>query len=89
MPRFQRISIRISQKIGREAQGGTVTFYLFLIVTKREGRDKAVWLPYWHVTQDGEKKTIKYGQWAPFMDMELFEDLLSQARSAGYLNDEA
>jgi hypothetical protein len=70
-------------------QGGTVTFYLFLIVTKREGRDKAVWLPYWHVTQDGEKKTIKYGQWAPFMDMELFEDLLSQARSAGYLNDEA
>jgi hypothetical protein len=70
-------------------RGGTVTFYPFLIVTKREGRDKAVWLPYWHVTQDGEKKTIKYGQWAPFMDMELFEDLLSQARSAGYLNDEA
>jgi len=37
-------------------RGGTVTFYPFLIVTKREGRDKAVWLPYWHVTQDGEKK---------------------------------
>ena len=70
-------------------RGGTVTFYPFLIVTKREGRDKAVWLPYWHVTQDGEKKTIKYGQWAPFMDMEFFEDLLSQTRSAGYLNDEA
>ena len=70
-------------------RGGTVTFYPFLIVTKREGRDKAVWLPYWHVTQDGEKENLKYGQWAPFMDMELFEDLLSQARSAGYLNDEA
>jgi hypothetical protein len=69
--------------------GGTVTFYPFLIVTNREGRDKAVWLPYWHVTQDGEKRTLKYGQWAPFMDMELFEDLLSQACNAGYLNDEA
>jgi len=32
-------------------RGGTVTFYPFLTVTKREGRDKAVWLPYWHVTQ--------------------------------------
>jgi hypothetical protein len=70
-------------------RGGTVTFYPFLIVTKREGRDKAVWLPYWHVTQDGEKENLKYGQWAPFMDRELFEALLSQARNAGYLNDEA
>jgi len=70
-------------------RGGTVTFYPFLIITKREGRDKAVWLPYWHVTQDGEKENLKYGQWAPFMDMEFFEDLLSQTRSAGYLNDEA
>jgi hypothetical protein len=70
-------------------RGGTVTFYPFLIVTKREGRDKAVWLPYRHVTQDGEKKTLNYRQWAPFMDMELFEYLLSQARNAGYLNDEA
>ena len=70
-------------------EGRTVTFYPFLVVTKRERRDKAVWLPYWHVVQTGEKENLKYGQWAPFMDMELFEDLLSQARNAGYLNDEA
>jgi hypothetical protein len=26
--------------------GRTVTFYPFLVVAKREGRDQAVWLPY-------------------------------------------
>ncbi len=72
-----------------DSGGRTVTFYPFLIVTKREGRDQAVWLPYWHVVEGGEKVNRKYGQWAPFMDMKLFEDLLSQARNAGYLNDEA
>jgi hypothetical protein len=66
--------------------GRTVTFYPFLVVTKREGRDQAVWLPYWHGVRDGEKERYKYGQWAPFMDMELFEDLLTQARNAGFLN---
>jgi hypothetical protein len=71
-------------------EGRTVTFYPFLIVTKREGRDQAVWLPYWHVVRNGEKRDHKkYGQWAPFMDMRLFEDLLSQARNAGFLNHEA
>jgi hypothetical protein len=69
--------------------GRTVTFYPFLVVTEQEGRDQAVWLPYWHVVQTGEKENLKYGQWAPFMDMELFKDLLSQARNADYLNDEA
>jgi hypothetical protein len=43
----------------------TVTFYPFLVVTEREGRDQAVWLPYWHVVQTGEKENLKYGQWAP------------------------
>ena len=72
-----------------DSGGRTVTFYPFLIVTKREGRDQAVWFPYWHVVRDGENKNVKkYGQWAPFMDIELFEDLLSQARDAGYLNHE-
>ncbi len=72
-----------------DAGGRTVTFYPFLIVTKREGRDQAVWLPYWHVIRDGEKENLKYGQWTPFMDMELFKDLLAQARNAGFLNHEA
>ena len=66
-----------------ESSGRTVTFYPFLVVTEREGRDQAVWLPYWHVVQTGEKENLKYGQWAPFMDMELFEDLLAQAHDDG------
>jgi hypothetical protein len=70
-------------------EGRKVTFYPFLIITKREGRDQAVWLPYWHVVRGGEKENLKYGQWAPFLDMELFDDLLSQARNDGYLNHEA
>jgi hypothetical protein len=70
-------------------EGRKVTFYPFLVVAKREGRDQALWFPYWHVVCDGEKVDLKYGQWAPFMDIELFEDLLSQARNAGYLNHEA
>jgi len=70
-------------------EGRTVTFYPFLIVTEREGRDRAVWLPYWHVVRDGGKDNPKYGQWAPFMDMELFEDLLSQARNDGFFQHEA
>jgi hypothetical protein len=69
----------------RDSSGRTVKFYPFLVVTKREGRDQAVWLPYWHVVRDGGKRTLKYGQWAPYMDMELFEDLLSQARNDSYL----
>ena len=72
-----------------DSSGRTVTFYPFLIVTKREERDQAVWLPYWHVVRDGEKVIRKYGQWALFMDMELFNDLLSKARNAGFLNHEA
>jgi hypothetical protein len=68
----------------------TVTFYPFFVVTKRERRDQAVWLPYWHVVGNGEKENRKkYGQWAPFMDMKLFRDLLSKARDHGYLNHEA
>jgi hypothetical protein len=27
----------------------------------------------------------KYGQWAPFMDAHLFDDMLAQARAAGFV----
>lgn len=73
----------------QDSRGRTVTFDPFLVITKREGHDQAVWLPNWHVIRDGEKERRKYGQWAPFMDMKLFEDLLTQARSTGFLNHEA
>jgi len=62
-----------------------VTFFPFLVIVKREGRKEACWLPYWHLKR-GKRK---YGQWAPFMDKPLFEDLLSQAHRAGYLRDHA
>jgi len=69
-----------------ESRERTVTFCPFLVVTKREGRDQAIWLPYWHLIQDDEKVNHKYGQWAPLMDLKLFEDLLTQARCAGFLD---
>jgi hypothetical protein len=68
-----------------DATGQGVTFYPFLVVLQRHGREAAVWLPYWHVVATGRSLTTKYGQWAPFMDEHLFRDLLAQARQSGYL----
>jgi len=62
----------------------TVEFYPFLVIVKRHGKENATWLPYWHIIKDKEKKTIKYGQWAPFMDSHLFNSLLEQAKKKGY-----
>ena len=62
-----------------------VTFYPFLVVTHRIGRDRAAWLPYWHTVENGPRSKTKYGQWAPAMDMHLFVDLVDQAREAGLL----
>lgn len=62
-----------------------VTFYPFLVIVQRHGRNLAVWLPYWHVVERGGRVTQKkYGQWAPFMDFHLFKDLLDQAQAKGY-----
>jgi len=69
----------------KDSKKRSVTFYPFLVITDRHGRDEAAWLPYWHVVDDGKKKSRRYGQWAPFMDMAIFEDLLAQARKDGYL----
>lgn len=68
----------------RDGVGNKVTFYPFLVVLRRLKRDMAIWLPYWHLV-GGSRRIMKYGQWAPFMDLHLFEDLLSQAREKGYL----
>lgn len=64
-----------------EKKGVDVVFYPFLVVGKRHGRDDAVWMPYWH--RIGGR--LKPGQFAPFMDQPLFDDLLKQARRRGYL----
>jgi hypothetical protein len=50
----------------------TVTFWPFFVITRRAGRERAVWLPYWHIVEKGNKRISKYGQWAPFMDAHLF-----------------
>jgi hypothetical protein len=68
-------------------QGRVVTFYPFLVVVERAPSERAAWLPYFHVVRDPttQKVVSKYGQWAPFLGLALFEDLLVQARKAGYL----
>ena len=63
----------------KDASGHPVLFYPFLVVGDRPGRANAIWLPYWHLHQTPQKVKRKYGQWAPFMDTRLFNDLLAQA----------
>ena len=70
--------------------GTTVRFFPFLVVLRRHGREQAVWLPYWHLVDSMDGRTIKkYGQWAPFMDECHFHELLAQARSKGFFVDGA
>jgi len=71
----------------KDKDSANVTFYPFLVVVHRHGRELAAWLPYWHVVERGRKPLTKYGQWAPFMDFHLFADLLSQAQAKGYFTE--
>ena len=75
------------QKWPDDNTGQRVTFYPFLVVLHRHPHRKAIWLPYWHLVGDGEAVTKKYGQWAPFMDLTLFNSLVAQARDAGHVLD--
>jgi hypothetical protein len=65
-----------------------VEFVPFLVITRYDKAKRAVWLPYWHVVNGGDGRTLKYGQWAPLMDIQLFTDLIGQARTAGLLPPE-
>jgi hypothetical protein len=68
-----------------DEDGSKVTFYPFLVMLRRHGRELAAWLPYWHTVEKPDGKLDrKYGQWAAFMDSDLFEDLLAQAQAKGY-----
>jgi hypothetical protein len=64
--------------------GQQVKFYPFLVVLEDE-HGRGVWLPYWHV-KEGNTRQYKYGQWAPNLDLELFESLVEQAVEKGLLN---
>ncbi|MCQ9205845.1 MAG: hypothetical protein NG737_06005 [Omnitrophica bacterium] len=68
----------------RDEKNSKVCFYPFLVILKRHGKANAIWLPYWHLVTKGKKFIKKYGQWAPFMDSYLFQDLLQQAKKKGY-----
>ena len=58
-----------------------VVFHPFLVVLERtDGNGQMVWLPYWHI--HGTK--AKFGERAPWMDIDLFVGLLTQARAKGY-----
>ena len=63
-----------------DKDGKRVTFFPFLVILKRNNK-LACWQPYWHVKYNKKK----YGQWASFMSKTIFQDLLLQARKAGYL----
>jgi len=61
--------------------GNKVLFYPFLVILEyTDGNGRTVWLPYWHIY--GTK--AKFGERAPWMDIDLFEGLLAQARAKGY-----
>ena len=70
----------------KDSKARGVTFYPFLVITAGSGGDRAVWMPYWHVVRDGNKRISKYGQWAPHMDLGLFVDLVDQATASGLLD---
>jgi len=43
------------------------------------------WLPYWHSDEHGGRTKMKFGQWAPHMDLQLFAELVDQAREKKHL----
>lgn len=70
----------------KDSKARDVTFHPFLVITAGSGGDRAVWMPYWHIVIEGNKRISKYGQWAPYMDLGLFVDLVDQATASGLLD---
>lgn len=79
-----------------ESKSVKVTFHPFLVVMCAERKNgescpnpsTAIWLPYWHIEEDGEGKRTdaKYGQYAPLMDTPHFISLMKKAWAKGYFN---
>ena len=65
--------------------GKEMTLYPFLVITERPGMGQAVWMPNWHVTEDGTRKERKPGQGSPFIGIRLYADMLRQVIAKGYL----
>lgn len=74
-----------SQQSWDDSNGDKVTFCPFIVVTRDViNSTKCIWMPYWHTVDKNGQKKIKYGQWAPYMDLELFNKLYKQALDKGY-----
>ncbi len=73
----------------KDDDGNTVIFRPFLVIGELldQARRKTAWLPYWHEVaySDGRVPKMRYGQWAPHMDADILDNLIQQARKAGFL----
>ena len=74
-----------TKAVWQTSKGKAVEFVPFLVVAEK-GSERAIWLPYWHVVQESSGPKNRYGQFAPFMDAELFVDLMEQASADGWLS---
>jgi hypothetical protein len=77
-------AFRPRRRVEWEDKGQTVVFIPFLVITQTPDGDQSAWLPYWH-HKAGDPRPLKYGQFSPNMDLDLFADLVEQARAAGHL----
>jgi hypothetical protein len=60
-----------------------VEYYPFLVIISGIV-ERNVWLPYFHVITDGGRKIVRWGQFAPYMPLSAFADLVRQARLKGF-----
>jgi len=68
-----------------DGQGNRVVFYPFLVVTHAPDGERSVWLPYWHEVHEPGQTRTPFGQWAPFMGVTHFAELVAKAQAAGLL----
>jgi hypothetical protein len=67
--------------------GETITFHPFLVILEDSDEGRKFWLPYWHTAERGGNTRRMYGQFAPFLSVDTFKNLLVQAHRDGYLTD--
>jgi hypothetical protein len=68
-------------------EGRLIEYHPFLVIgeTLTERPQRTAWLPYWHTDEHNGGRRPKYGQWAPHMDLDIFSNLVDQARVEGLL----
>jgi hypothetical protein len=87
--RCEAIAVYLPDRVERwdTAAGEAVEFFPFLVILRTaDSAELSCWLPYWHLVHTKQGIKTKYGQYAPMMQSDLFEDLLRKARLSGYLS---